>query len=145
MGYSNNRIMLGTIIGRTVYNTNTHFEIPRHNINCSSIGKQKFTSAVSAKLKSVCFIVHMYHKLVNIIYLLFSLGETSRRKLVKEIEPDREKKLDKLEILRIRSEKLKEIANERLNKARFTTPARGSDLLIKQPPVISWGKNKEFD
>ena len=53
--------------------------------------------------------------------------------------------MDELEIFKIRSEKLKEIANERLTKARLTTPVRGSDLLINQPQIISWGKNKEFD
>ena len=37
---------------------------------------------------------------------------------MEEIELEREKKLDELEILRIRSEKLKQIANERLNKAQ---------------------------
>ena len=87
----------------------------------------------------------MYCKFVNIIYCLFSLGETLRRKMMEEIGLEREKNLDELEILGIRSEKLKKMANERLNKARSTTPARGSDLLIKQSPVISWGKNKKFD
>ena len=86
----------------------------------------------------------------------YSPGETLRQKLVEmmeketkelnvlneeikrleKIEQDRvkeEKKLDELEALQIRSEKLKEIANERLTNARLTTPARGSDLLINQP------------
>ena len=117
MDYSSNRIVLDTTIGRTECNTNIYFEIPRHNSNCNSIGKRKFTSAVSTKLNIVCFIMHMYCKFVNIIYLLFSPGETLRRKMMEEIELEREKKLDELEILRIRSEKLKQIANERLNKA----------------------------
>ena len=145
MDYSSNRIVLDTTIGRTECNTNIYFEIPRHNSNCNSIGKRKFTSAVSTKLNIVCFIMHMYCKFVNIIYSLFSLGENLRQKMMEEIELEREKNLDELEILGIRSEKLKKMANERLNKARSTTPARGSDLLIKQSPVISWGKNKKFD
>ena len=76
MDYSSNRIVLDTTIGRTECNTNIYFEIPRHNSNCNSIGKRKFTSAVSTKLNIVCFIMHMYCKFVNIIYLLFSPGET---------------------------------------------------------------------
>ena len=63
MDYSSNRIVLGTTIGRTVYNTNIYFEIPRRNSNCNSIGKQKFTSAVSTKLNIVCFIMHIYCKI----------------------------------------------------------------------------------
>ena len=67
MDYSSNRIVLDTTIGRTECNTNIYFEIPRHNSNCNSIGKRKFTSAVSTKLNIVCFIMHMYCKFVNII------------------------------------------------------------------------------
>ena len=88
MSYSNSRIMSATIIGRTVYNTNPHFEIPRHNINCRSIGKRKFKSAVSTKVTSVCFIMHMLNKFEIIIYLLFSPEETSRWKLEEKIEKE---------------------------------------------------------
>ena len=67
---------------------------------------------------------------------------------LENLEQDRlheEKRLDELEILKIRSEKLKDLANERLTNTLSTTPARGSDLLINQPQIISWRKNKEFD
>ena len=53
------------------------------------------------------------------------------------------RRLEKL--LEMRSEEMKKVVEERVKLARSAAPQGSSDLLVRQPQVISWGTNKTFN
>ena len=46
---------------------------------------------------------------------------------------------------KLRSEEMRKIVEERVRLARSTAPQGSSDLLVRQPQVISWGTKKTFN